>query len=171
MSNIDSKPNVEIKYDYQLSKTELNQLFILYNEIFYQNRVRKKDLVKQIKQQLGKSKIFLWYLIREPLLNRLVAMGSFIYDYGALNNPKISKFDINQILNENICNIGVHENYRRLGYAKCIMEKIMEEHENLTLEVKKDSPIHQHLIHFYQKLGFQSFTETNQGIYMRRKAK
>jgi len=163
---------IEMKYDYELSKTELNQIFILYNDIFYHNRVRKKDLIKKVKEQLGKSNIFQWVLLRELKSNKLIGMGSFIYDYSALSKPNISKFDINESLKENICNIAVDISYRRRGYATLIMEKIISQRKDcLTLEVKKSSENYQYLIKFYKKMGFVEYTETNKSIYMRREVK
>jgi len=160
---------VETKYDYELNKKELNQIFIVYNECFFQNRVRKKDLAKQIKKKLNKGKIFQWYLLRNRSTRQIMGIGSYVYDYSSV----INGYSVDIGMGENICNIGVPEQYRKRGYATQIVQKIIGDHSNqiLTLEVKLDSKIREVLVAFYQKMGFRKYKQNSHGIYLRREAK
>ena len=167
----DSNIFLEVKYDYQLTKKEIVQLAELYAEVFYENQKLNTTGKKMIQESLSKYNIWQWFLLKEKKTKKIIGMGSFIYSFDALHNPKIPKLDVSEEFQENIGNIGVSPLHRRKGYAHLIMNEILKMHNDqiLTLEIKRNSPIASVLLKFYSHLGFRVHGKTEEGLFLRLK--
>lgn len=155
-----------IKYDHQLSKKELTQVFQVYNECFYDNKVNSTKKIKQVYQWLGNSHIFQWYLLKVD--DRIIGIANFVYD-----PTNVTNFAIKSELGENISSVGVLCKYRGFGYARLLMEKLIEEHQDIDLvvEIKKGNPAYIGLLQFYQKLGFTEIKEIGDDTYLKKLGK
>jgi ribosomal protein S18 acetylase RimI-like enzyme len=151
------------KFDHELSNTEVHQIFSVYNECFYDNKVTKTKDINLAKSWISKHKLFRWYYIK--LDNRIISIGNYVYNYG-----NIDGFVIRPDRGENITSIGTLEKYRGKGYAKRIIEAIANDYNDLidlTLELKKNNPKKNFLIKCYQSMGFSEMDDTEpDNIYM-----
>jgi ribosomal protein S18 acetylase RimI-like enzyme len=149
---------ISIKYDHELSNNELNQIFNIYNECFYENKVNNRGKIDLVKKWISTYKIFKWYLAK--IDKRVVGIAAFVYDY-----KNVKKFDIREDRGVNISNVAVLEKYRRLGIAKLLMNTINEEYNNkidLVVEIKRgDNEFYAILVKFYMSLGYQEYEEDN----------
>lgn len=161
MTSTDSTPEdhmeVEIytKFDYELTKKEINQIFVVYNECFYYNKVTKSSHVKLAKKWIASSHIFQWYLAKKD--DQIIGIANLVYDFKNCQN-----FSLNVDKGENISSVGVLEKYRRLGIARLLMKKIIEEQQpirDLVVEIKSRDPMFRILTSFYESLGFEEMDE------------
>jgi ribosomal protein S18 acetylase RimI-like enzyme len=163
---------LESKYDYQLTKKEIEQLADLYAEIFYHGHHLNKKTKKMVQDSLSKYKIWHWFLIKDSKSKKILAIGSYVYSYEALHNPKYPKLDVSEEFQENVGNIGVSKSHRRKGYAKMIMSEIMKRYsdKDLTLEIKTKNSLGNILFKFYNNLGFKNYGKTSDGLFLRLKS-
>lgn len=138
------------KIDMKLSKNEMHQLFGVYNECFYHNKVSQTKSIMKAKQWLARSKTWHWFLAKAK--GRIVGMAAYCYDYG-----HAVEFDINPEMDENICSVGVRQKYRKKGIARMLMQAMIQklgQEKDLTLEIKWQNQYRQVLMDFYESLGF-----------------
>lgn len=161
--------NIYTKFDYELSNNEIQQIFIIYNECFYDSKCNQTKLVKEIKRLLSKCKTWQWYLAK--VNGKIIGMAAYCYSY-----QNATLFSVNPNKGENILNVAVLPKYRRIGIANLLMNTIINEHGSLidlTVEVKINSPFKRILIEFYQGLGFDEIPlkpdepEDPDNIYLR----
>ena len=157
---------IVVKYDHQLSRREIDKIFLVYNECFYDGKVTKNKQIKQAKIWLAKSHIFQWYLLK--LDDDIVGIANYVYDY-----TNAANFSIQQDKGENVSSLGVRVKYQRQGYARQLMDWLINDHPNvdLVVEIKKGNPQYEKLIKFYNNLGFKlmSYQESDEdNIYLKR---
>lgn len=160
---------IVIKNDFELSKNEINGIFTVYHECFYDNKL-KANQYELVKKWLSKYKIFKWYIAK--IDNRIIGIAAFVYDY---KNVKI--YDIRQDKDVNICNVGVLEKYRKNGIARLLMKQIISDydHKDLVVEIKRGTDDFYRILRtFYLSLGFNEYDIDNplneKHLYMRLKS-
>jgi len=148
-------PEIIVKRDGELSKREIREIFIVYNECFYQNRISKSSQIKLAHQWIGKCKTFTWYYLK--FNNRIVGIASYVRNY---RHEK--QLSLNPAQGENVCSVGILEKYRRKGWARLLMNRMIQDLHgttNLVMEIKTGNPDHDMLVKFYQSMGFVEKTE------------
>jgi len=159
MENQDNTIDIIIysKFDYELSNNDTGKIFQVYNQCFYNDQVTKKSQINLAKEWIAKSHIFQWYIAKVG--GEVIGIANIVYD-----NSNADKFAINQEKGENVSSVGVSNKYRRIGVARLLMEKIIQDHQSLkdiVVEIKKANPIFDILVKFYQSLGFEQLDKVD----------
>ena len=148
------------KYDYELTKNEIHQIFQIYNDCFYQNNINKKAQITLAKRWISKYHLFQWYLLIKD--KHIIGIASYVYDVS-----NADRFDINQEMGENVCNVGIKTEHRRRGYAKQLIKEMMNDYKQLIVEIKRNNPNYVQLIKLYEGLDFKMMDQKeNQNFYL-----
>lgn len=150
------------KLDSNLSKKEIHQIFMVYNECFYHNKVTKTKQVKLAKDWLSKYKTWHWFFAK--VKGQIVGIAAYCYNY-----QHVDKFDLREDRGENICSVGVLQKFRQLGIARLLMNSIIENYgskNDLVVEIKKANKYGSILDRFYRDLNFQELSNDTQGTFL-----
>lgn len=174
---MDEKENIEAeifsKFDYELSKKELNQIFLVYNECFYDFQVNTTKQILSCKRLLGKLRTWQWYYAK--VNGQIVGIASYCYSY-----QHAKEFNIRPDKGENVLSVAVREKYRRFGIARLLMNVIIKEHgsiKDLVVEIKTQNPYYRILRDFYASLEFEELPlkpdepEDPENVYLIRKCR
>ena len=165
-----SEVDIYTKPDRLLSKKEIHGLFMLYNEIFCDNRISGTKKTNLAKDAMTKSDIFDWYIARVG--GQIVGMASFVRNMEKANGPA---YDIRPDRGENICSVAVAPKWRQRGIARMLMQTIIGEHGgemDLVVEIKRENKLYYGLRTFYESLSFKEYDEDNlneHNLFLRRK--
>ena len=152
----DIEVTIHHKLDHNLSKNELHQIFLVYDECFYNGQVCSAKQILLAKKWLGKSKTWHWFFAKNAKNGKVVGIAAYCYSY-----KNAQYFEIRPDRNENICSVGVLPKFRKMGIGRLLMEAIISYYgskNDLVVEIKSDNRYEAVLLKFYQSLGFRELS-------------
>jgi GNAT superfamily N-acetyltransferase len=155
------------KYDHQLNLTEINDIFLVYNECFYDDQLVRPDHIQTAKLFLGKKKLWQWYFAITKKGKQIIAIANFVYDHS-----NIGKLSVRADMGENLTSVGTLKAYQGNGISRVLVERIIADHgaKDLVVEIKKVHPYVElgRIVGFYQSFGFVKQVEEEEVLFLRR---
>ena len=158
---------IVVKNDCDLTLAEIDGIFLVYNECFYDNGLVNPEHIQTAKKSIGKQKIWQWYFARLKKTRQIVGIANFVYDYVGVDK----KLSVNRDQGENLTSVATLKNYQGLGISKAIMTKLLEDHADvdLVVEIRKDDKNCAKLFEYYRNFGFSKKSENAEAFYFVKK--